>query len=238
MIFANGTFAEGFSWVEIPERERRRRSSGIAGRRENNAQKGGWTMDRPKVDLDFRLVGRTLPVDHGFALYGAVSKVLPEVHEDKDIGMKLVRGRYIGQGRLDISPFSRLVLRVPLDRVRACLVLAGKSLEVAESRLKVGVPATRALVPAACLHSALATTRNGHDRSRFEEEISRQLEALEIRGDFRVGRRRTFGVHGKQVVGYELLVDRLSAGESVRLQERGLGGRRKMGCGFFEPCGR
>jgi len=41
-------------------------------------------------------------------------------------------------------------------------------------------------------------------------------------------------VHGKQVVGYPVLVSELTPEESILLQENGLGGRRKMGCGFFE----
>ena len=42
-------------------------------------------------------------------------------------------------------------------------------------------------------------------------------------------------VKGKAVVGYSLIVSGLTAAESVRLQEHGLGGRTRMGCGFFLP---
>jgi len=58
---------------------------------------------------------------------------------------------------------------------------------------------------------------------------------LNVRGQFSVRERKTFRVHGKQVVGYALLVSELNAEEAIKLQENGLGGRRKMGCGFFEP---
>ena len=37
------------------------------------------------------------------------------------------------------------------------------------------------------------------------------------------------------IVGYSLVVEGLSAVESMLLQERGLGGRTRMGCGFFMP---
>ncbi len=79
------------------------------------------------------------------------------------------------------------------------------------------------------------TTKNGHNEERFKQEITRQLHQLKIKGKFTLGKRRTFKVHGKQVVGYSLLVSELTAEESIVLQEHGLGGRRKMGCGFFEP---
>jgi CRISPR-associated protein Cas6 len=45
--------------------------------------------------------------------------------------------------------------------------------------------------------------------------------------------RRVLLVKGRKVVGYPLVVVGLEAGESLRLQEAGLGSRRRMGCGVF-----
>lgn len=189
----------------------------------------------PKVDLCFQILGKTIPVDHGFALHGAVSDVLPYFHEDQAVGLKLIRGRYIGDGVLDISPHSKLVLRLAVARIPQYIQLAGKQLQVHGHNLSVGVPKTMAIVPAVALYSHLVTTRNGDSQERFEKEIAKQMGNLNIQGNFSVGERKTFRVHGKQVVGYTLLVSELNAEESINLQENGLGGRRKMGCGFFEP---
>lgn len=191
-------------------------------------------LQNVKVDLCFRTMGALLPVDHGFALYGALTSVLPFVHEDDGLGLKLIRGRYVGEGMLDISPYSELVLRISAERIGAFLSLAGKTLNVRGSRLSVGVPITRSIIPAAVLHSPLITTRNGHDQARFETELHHQMDRLGTHGRLSIGRRRTFVVHGKQVVGYAVLVSELTAEESIILQEQGLGGRHKMGCGFFE----
>ena len=190
-----------------------------------------------KVDLCFKVMGTRIPVDHGFALYGALSRVLPFAHEDNDLGLKLIRGRYTGEGMLDISPYSELVLRIPANRIGPFLALAGKTLDVLGGRLSVGVPVTRALVPAAVLHSHLVSTKNGHDQARFETEIQNQMARMNVNGRLSVGPRRTFAVHGKQVVGYSVLISELTAEESIMIQEQGLGGRRKMGCGFFEVWG-
>lgn len=189
----------------------------------------------PKADLCFKVIGKHLPVDHGYALYGAISRILPHFHEDDSAGLKLVRGRYMGDGLLDISPRSELVLRLPVDRIASYLPLAGKKLLIDGQDLMVGVPNTRALVPSATLHSHLVTTKNGSNQERFEAEVSRQMAGLRVLGRFSVGERRTFKVHGKQVVGYSLQISELDAQESITLQENGLGGRRRMGCGFFEP---
>ncbi len=69
----------------------------------------------------------------------------------------------------------------------------------------------------------------------MDEEMRNQMDKMGVSGRATTGERRTFQVHGKQVVGYSLLVTELTARESILLQEKGLGGRRKMGCGFFEP---
>jgi CRISPR-associated protein Cas6 len=49
------------------------------------------------------------------------------------------------------------------------------------------------------------------------------------------GRRRVVRIKDKTVVGYGVHVAGLNAAESLCLQEHGLGGRRKMGCGVFVP---
>ncbi len=190
---------------------------------------------QPKIDLCFQLMGKHIPVDHGFALYGAISKVLPSLHEDESAGVRLIRGRYIGNGTIDISPRTDLVLRLPAIGITQYINIAGKRLDILGNILTVGVPMTKALIPAIALYAHQVTTKNGHDQNRFEKEICRQLEDMNVRGKFTVGKRRTFGIHGKQVVSYSMLVYELTAEESISLQENGLGGRRKMGCGFFEP---
>jgi CRISPR-associated protein Cas6 len=191
-------------------------------------------MKTPMVDISFTATGATIPVDHGFALYGAVSRILPRIHEDNDVGIRLIRGRYAGNGLLNISPKCELVLRLPVDRIAPYLALAGKRLDVAGQSLTIGTMNTRALIPSVALYAHIVTTKNGNDPNRFESEITHQLTDLGIQGKPTLGKRRTFSVHGKQVVGYSLLVSELIAEESIALQETGLGGRRKMGCGFFE----
>ncbi len=67
----------------------------------------------PHVDLAFRLVGTKLPVDHGYALYSAINRLIPELHDAKSVGVHPIRGRYSGEGNLLLTPASRLILRLP-----------------------------------------------------------------------------------------------------------------------------
>jgi CRISPR-associated protein Cas6 len=187
------------------------------------------------INLCYKVKGDTLPVDHGFALFGSISKILPHFHSETRVGLRFIRGRYVGNGLLSIKPISELVLRMPGSLITEYLSLSGKSLDISGHRVDVGVPITKPLIPTTALYAHLVTTKNGHNEERFKQEIARQMQELNVRGKFSLGKRRTFKVHGKQVVGYSLLISELTAEESIMLQEHGLGGRRKMGCGFFEP---
>ena len=206
----------------------------------------------PTLDILFRVTGTEVRTDHGYALYGALSRIL-ETEEDRwmhgnpHIGLHTLRGARLGNGRQLVGPNARLGLRLPSDLLPRSLKLAGKGLDLDGCKLRVGVSETRTLLPAATLHCRVATTRNGQDPARFDAEIARQVAALGVRGKvFRVpegspgndGRdpsRRIVRVKGKRIVGYAVLAAELTAEESILLQERGLGGRRRMGCGIFVP---
>ena len=63
------------------------------------------------------------------------------------------------------------------------------------------------------------------------------MDALEISEQtiLTVGKRRTTRIKGKEVVGFEVILEGLNAHESIAIQEAGVGGRRHMGCGVFMP---
>jgi CRISPR-associated protein Cas6 len=191
----------------------------------------------PSIDLAFRLTGSTVPVDHGYALYAALSRIAPELHADQELGVHPIRGVYGGEGKLYLSDLSRLILRLPDERIRTYLKLAGKQLEVDGHVIQVGVPEVRGLLPVASLRTRLVTIKGFMEEATFVEAAQRQLASLGVAGELHGGARRTFRVRDKQVVGFEMGITGLTAEESLTLQEKGLGGRRRMGCGVFVPWG-
>ena len=195
--------------------------------------------DNHVVDLFFHIQGKEVPVDHGYTLYSAISRILESGDENKwlhnadNVGLLPIRGHYAGQGKLMLDQHARFGLRLPVNLIPKVLRLAGKRLDVNGEALRVGVSTTSALIPAPVLYAHIVTTKNGEDETRFDAEIQRQLDALGIKGKPTRGPRRIVTIKDKKVVGYSLLVSELTAEESIRLQEQGLGGRRKMGCGVF-----
>ena len=200
----------------------------------------------PIIDLSFVLVGTTFPLDHGYCLFSAICRVVPGLHGDRRIGVHPIRGRQVAPGMLTLDDRSRLKLRLPSEEIAPCIALAGQTLDLDDHRLQVGIPRVEALVPAANLASRLVTFRHALAPSDLEEDVRRELARLEISGTAhlvsssrpafaREPLRRVLKVREKRVVGYALRVTGLTAEESIRLQEEGLGGRRRMGCGVFAP---
>jgi CRISPR-associated protein Cas6 len=211
------------------------------------------------VNLHFPIMGSSLPCDHAYDLYGALSRLVPALHaKDCPVMIGPVVGDYTGdrQMRLD-GRRSNLRLRLPSDQIPLVLPLAGKALDIGGHKVRLGVPQVRAIIPAADLIARLVTIKksNANDKAatracmepdEFLAAARRSLEKLGIHGEPAVpsvrqgphaGKpiRHVLRIHGRRIVGFSLQVTGLTAEESIKLQEEGLGGRKKMGCGFFVP---
>jgi CRISPR-associated protein Cas6 len=200
------------------------------------------------IELHFPVLGETLPTDHGYALYAGLSRLVPALHAaDSPVAVGPVLGETATAGVLQLGKRrGRLRLRLPVDQVPAFLPLAGQALEVAGHRVRLGVPQVRPLVPTPSLAARLVVIKGFTDAGPFLAACRRQLDALGVAGEVAIplvsrdgagGQpcRRVLRVKDRRVVGFAVQVTGLTAEESLRVQERGLGGRRRMGCGFFLP---
>ena len=197
------------------------------------------------VDVAFSVVAtESLPADHGYALYGALSRVLPAIHRENGIAIHPIRGRQVGERRMVLVPSSRLVLRTLACKIPELIPLAGASISLRGVRITIGVPEIRVLSPASVLRSRLvvikqATASSAADvnADNFEAAARRQLNSLGISPQVQltVGKRRTLRLKQKEVVGYEVILNGLAPSESLAVQAEGIGGRRHMGCGVFVP---
>jgi CRISPR-associated protein Cas6 len=199
------------------------------------------------LDLLFPVAGSILPTDHAYALYAGLTEVVPAFH-DKDAQLRFapISGLYAGKGLIQLSEKSRLCVRVPDDQVATVLPLAGKDFEIGKHRFSLRTPTVAQLIPAPMLIAMLVTFKNSMDPNRFLTVARERLEELGVLAEpgiplvqqgQRAGepRRRVIRIRGRRVVGYPLQVAGLTADESLRLQQSGLGGRRRMACGFFMP---
>jgi CRISPR-associated protein Cas6 len=207
----------------------------------------------PYVDVQFKLSGKEIPVDHGYLLLSAISRIVPFVHDNDEIGIHPIPGQLAGDRKLILTPGSHLTMRLPSEGIVHILPLAGKTLELNGSKLTIGIPNSRQLIPAARLYSRLVVIKGFLEPEPFLEAVKRQLQEMGIKGtpllvnqaqveDANKGKttgshspvlRRTLKIRDKEIVGFAMRVQDLTAEESILLQEKGLGGRRKFGCGVF-----
>jgi CRISPR-associated protein Cas6 len=188
------------------------------------------------VDVAFQLRGKSISLDHGYALFSAVSRVLPRVHEEKTWGLHPVYGRRGGQGELHLLPQSQLTIRLPSQNIGDVLTLAGKTLEVDGHQVTVGIPKVFPLQPRALLKSRFVTIKKFHDDTEtFGSAVQRQLETLGCAPSAKVavGARRVIRVGDHSVVGFSVGIEGLDADSSILVQTVGIGGRRHMGAGVF-----
>src|SRR4051794_23993644 len=103
----------------------------------------------PTIDLAFELVGRTIPLDHGYSLFSALCQVVNQLHGNKRIGVHPIRGRQSAPGVLNLTEHSRLRMRLPSEEIAPYIALAGSTLEVDGHRVRIGIPRVETLIPSA-----------------------------------------------------------------------------------------
>jgi len=214
-------------------------------------------MEEPQiVELHFSLRGETLPADHAYWLYAAVSQALPETHNADWLGIHTIKGRKLGNGLIKLGRFARLRMRLSFTRVPSVWGLAGAKLNVGGHLIQCGIPEIRPLKAAKTLRSrfVMIKCKGSEGRSAevtsFLDSLVRQLESLGVSADVVLERggvargedgfacRRVMSVKDAKLTGYGVILDNLNEHDSLTIQEVGLGGKRRMGCGLFEPIGR
>ncbi len=194
------------------------------------------------ISVVFPVRGDKLPADHGYSLYSALSQIKQELHEKKWFGIELISGIPFDKGMIALpTRGAALRLRIPADKFGEVIPLAGKQLDLDGHKIRLGIPIARPLLPASSLYSRIVTFRNSLEVPKFLETASRNLLEKEIKAELEVPKeiysrhRRIITIKSKKIVGFSLIAHGLNDEDSLKLQSEGLGGRRSMGCGIFNP---
>lgn len=200
------------------------------------------------VDVSFPLRGKIVPRDHGYLVYAAICRLIPQAHGAKWLAVHPLPGQFADE-LLVLPPRAFLTLRVPATEIHQLLPLSGKVLRVGETEIGLGTPNIYALRPFAQLVSRQVVIRltavprkpdGTIDKTSmaqsFVQEIQRQLAAKSIRAEVCIGTPRQISVGGHRVLGFTVRLSGLSDADSLLIQTKGLGGKRAMGCGVFGPC--
>lgn len=186
-------------------------------------------------EVQFDLAGQELPEDHGYALYRELCRHLPWLAEVPELGVQSVHGTPSGRNaNLVINRRTKLVLRVPVDRVKAVEALVGKSIDPGAGPIIIGALKVRSLTPFQTLYAHFAAMGT-EDEAEFLARARAELAAMGIQCGLMCGKKRQLTTPEGMVRGYSLMLHDLTLLQSMQVIEKGLGLHRAYGCGIFVP---
>jgi len=197
------------------------------------------------VDIVYQIDCRALPVDHAWALSQAVCAVLPWLAEEPTAGVHPIHVADSGNGwmrpessgdLLCLSRRTKLVLRVPRQRIDAAQALIGRQLDVAGHALRVEQASQRPLSAITTIFSRYVVSANGLDENAFLQAAVHEMAVFGVRPKKMLcGIEKVIATPEQPVHTRSLMIAELSQQESVLLQQHGLGPLRFLGCGLFIP---
>ncbi len=197
------------------------------------------------VDVSFVIECKTLPVDHAHSLSQAIQKELPWLPQTKSAGIHQIHVANSQNGwmrpekpdaLLYLSRRTRMVLRLPKERVEDAMALTGKALNVDGNDLKVKAGAIMPLTTLTILFSRYVVADKEQSETAFMDDVAQVLKTLKI--DPRkmlCGTQNEIHTPDKTINTRSLMIADLTVDESIVLQQQGLGPERLLGCGIFIP---
>jgi CRISPR-associated protein Cas6 len=200
------------------------------------------------INLSFPVMGKELPADQNYRLYSAISNQFPKLHQLEGLAINTIAGIPDKQGKITLTPKSRLLLRLPVEAIVEVYALAGQTLDVGGYEIVLGNPELQTLKAVDSLKSRLVTIKGYSEPAAFLAAAYRQLQALGINANIGIPannegepKRLTLKINKPEqkrsytIVGFSVVVSDLNPDDSIKLQVYGLGGKRRIGCGVFYP---
>ena len=203
----------------------------------------GWPENKPEeytphmIDLQFDLVGATIPADNAQLLSDGLQSLLPWLGEDPGTGIQHLKGAETNSGdaSLNINRRTKLFMRVPKVRVDDMQRLVGQTLDLDGHALQIGSFKTREFTPFANIYAHFVDTGSSTEE-QFVQDVMHELDGhFQLRCGFICGKRQTLQSKSGPIYGYSLMLHDVPPHKSLQLQDEGMGRNRLLGCGIFIP---
>ena len=211
---------------------------------EETGDKKNVSVSDDIVDAVFKISCPTLPVDHAYALYSAVLNRLPWI-EEEGVGLHTIHVAASGNGwmrpedpneLLHPSRRTRFAIRVPKKRIDDVGALSGASLDIKGNVLDIHDMEVRELHASETLFARYIVATDDDDEEQFLQEMFEQLKSLDIHArKMMCGRQSRIETPQGSIKTRSMMLADLELEDSVKLQQRGLGPLRHMGCGLLIP---
>ena len=203
----------------------------------------GWPENKPEeyvprmIDLQFDLIGTTIPADNAQLLSEALQDLLPWLGEDSGSGIQHLKGAETNSGdaTLNLNRRTKLLMRILKTRVDGMQQLIGQTLDLAGHALQIGNFKTREFSPFANIYAHFVDTGSASEE-QFVQDVMRELDGhFQLRCGFICGKQQTLQSTSGTLHGYSLMLHDVPPHKSLHLQDEGLGHNRLLGCGIFIP---
>lgn len=214
---------------------------------ENSENTDVFVIPEDVIDVVFALKCKTLPVEHAYALSTAMQQALPWLANEEHAGVHQIHVAQSGNGWmrpedtehgvLHLSHRTKMTLRLPKERIEATkLALVNQTFDIDGHALTIGEASHKPFVALPTLFSRYVVTQAGDDEMVFMHWASAQLKAMNIPvKKMMAGMQNTIKTPDGPLFTRSLMVAELEPEQSVRLQQKGMGTHRIMGCGLFVP---
>jgi CRISPR-associated protein Cas6 len=208
------------------------------------------------LEIQFSLRGKTLPADHGYALYSALKKISQEQQNSllldsnfsKEIAFCSISGIPNKEGVIYLNKASKFRLRCPAEQVQNWYrFLQNQVLDIRGHLIRPIQPKLTLIEPSNLLKARMVTFRLEQWNSQeapfyFLESCKKALDNFEIKAQISIDSNkegdlalRALKIQHKNILGYGVIVEGLNENDSIKLQCYGLGGRKHFGCGWLYP---
>ena len=214
---------------------------------ENSENKVVFVVPEDIMDVMFSLKCKTLPIEHAHALSAAMHEALPWLADDDRAGVHLIHVAESGNGwmrpedteneMLYLSRRTKMTLRLPKEYIEETKsVLLNKTFDIDGHALTIGEGINKPFVALPTLFCRYVVTDQNDDEMAFMHWAVERLKEMNIPvKKMMAGMQNTFKTPEGSVYTRSLMVADLEEEQSVRLQQKGMGTHRTMGCGLFMP---
>lgn len=214
---------------------------------EDREEDSGYKVPDDIVDLSFAIRCKSLPLDHAYALSQALHAALPWLADEAAAGIHLIHGAESGNGwyrpqetegaLLHLSRRTRMMLRVPKERIDAARELEGKVLDVAGFPLEIGDSTVKPLSVLSTLFARhVVMPQKDMSEADFLAQAVDEISTLGISiRKILCGQAHDLRTPDGVIHTQSVMVADVEPEPAILLQQKGIGPGRKMGCGLFLP---
>ncbi|MEZ5479802.1 MAG: type I-MYXAN CRISPR-associated protein Cas6/Cmx6 [Thiolinea sp.] len=199
------------------------------------------------LDVSFSITCKQLPQDHAWTLNREIARILPWFDAEPLAAAHSIHVAESGNGwqrpeqdsaqLLIPSRRTRLSLRIPKQRLTDVQQLSGHTLDIDGYPLTVGTGKEKPLINASVIFARYVLSDQQEEENAFLQRMAqdiRKLTGVSVK-KMMCGKSHAIGTpDGAQFTRHLMIAD-LDSEPSIRIQQYGLGGGRKFGCGLFLP---